>query len=281
MLRLPPHSSIAGRVIDEDGEPAGHAQVSLHKFSPRPGRGRWYRLNSIPVGENGEFRFGGLQPGRYAVEARGDRPAVQTHYGRDTAPPRVYVPVFHPNAMTLTEATPVPLAVGEAREGVDVQLARLAVPASVAIRGRVTGQLPASGPLQISVGLVRAPSEAGLPGGGSAIAVPPDYRFELRAPPGRYTLLANTYAGGPDAYASESIDLRGDLGGFELPIAPAPTVAEHLRLTQARDGELAGVTLRLFRLGWERSVSSRHRMRMAGSAATSTSLWVLAHLRWR
>lgn len=245
-LRLPPHSVIAGMVIDDDGEPAAHAQVWLHKFSYQPGRGRWAVLERTTTNETGEYRFANLKPGRYLVEARSARPSLNSHFGPD-APVWVPLPVFHRNALHRNDALPVSVGTGEEVRGIDLQLVRMVVPPAVRIRGRVTGA-PAGAGLQLTVTLARDSTQPGPPVGSSAIAEAPDYRFELRAPPGRYTLRANVYSGGPEAYAAESIDLTADLDNVVLTLMPAPLVTAQVRLAPPAEAKLEGVTVRLWSL---------------------------------
>ena len=76
-FRLAPFAVISGRILDEEGEPAAGATVLLHRYAYRPGRGRWNRTGGTTTSDTGEFRFPGLSPGRYLVEAHSTRPPRQ------------------------------------------------------------------------------------------------------------------------------------------------------------------------------------------------------------
>src|SRR5207248_8888823 len=69
-FRLIPWGVIAGRVLDEEGEPLPWAQVSALREVYSNGKRRLSPEALVPTNDLGEFRLFGLKPGRYFVSAR-------------------------------------------------------------------------------------------------------------------------------------------------------------------------------------------------------------------
>jgi hypothetical protein len=72
VLKLTPASVIAGRVIDEDGDPVPGAQVAIRRYSSK----REILTEGLEANGEGGFIFTGLKPGRYILSATklGDGP---------------------------------------------------------------------------------------------------------------------------------------------------------------------------------------------------------------
>lgn len=234
-IRLPPQSVITGHVLDEDGEPVDRARVGVFKQIYRNGSRQWDRLNTVSeTNDTGEFRFSNLTPGRYLLQAQNTRPQIDNRYGN---PPKMfYVPVYYPNALSQEQALPVAVGVGAEVRGIDVHIFKLSLPPSVRVRGKVTG-VPPDSQIIVSVGL--SPADGGFFGNTSTQATPPDYAFDLRVPPGQYTLSGNVYSGGPEAYGNRSLTVTGDVEGTVLIMSPAPEFAGRISLAES------GVQVRL------------------------------------
>jgi hypothetical protein len=227
-IRLPPQSVITGRVLDEDGEPVDRARVGVFKQSYLNGSRQWDRLNTASeTNDTGEYRLSNLRPGRYLVQAYNTRPEIDNRYGN---PPKMfYVPAYYPNVPGQQQALPVTVGVGAEVRGIDIHLFKLSRPPSVRVRGKVTGVQPDS-PMVVSVSLF--PADGG-PFGGNTLAKPPDYEFDLSAPPGQYTILGNVYSGGPEAYGTGVLTVTGDVTGTVLAMKPAPDVTGRISLAES------------------------------------------------
>jgi len=243
-IRLPPQGVIAGQVLDEDGEPVSGAAIRVYKQVYQYGRKQWDGINAnSTTGDTGEYRVPNLKPGSYLVQAINQRPTVNNRYGdRDQPdkPQAYYVPTYYPNVPSEQAASPVEVGVGAEAGGIDVHLLKLARPPSVHVRGKIIG-VPPDSQVIIGVGLSRTD---GLPYGGSTIAKPPDYAFDLSAPPGEYTIHSNTYSGGP-AYGTGNITVTGDVAGVLLTMSPLEFTG---RISLAESGakvNLQGVTVAL------------------------------------
>jgi len=235
--------------MDEDGDAAGGATVSIFKQVYRDGRWQWERLNTNTfTDETGAYRYPNLKPGRYLAYAWSQRPIVNNQYADRNLPEvakMTYAPVYYPSALKEEAASPVEVGVGAEVRGIDIRLIKVAIPPRFQVRGKVIGvQDPR---MIISAGLT--PADGGGYGG-SATLRPPDYGFEVSVPAGRYTILAHVYSGGPEAYATGSVTVTGNVTGVVLTMSRPPDITG--RVTVAESGSnvsLQGVRVTLKYLG--------------------------------
>jgi protocatechuate 3,4-dioxygenase beta subunit len=91
---------IAGRVIDENGDPLTLARVSADRLTHVRGMYRFLKYSPpVPVDDRGQFRIANVTPGTYVVSARPDQHA-RDHEKR-------YVTTYYPNATDITQAARV------------------------------------------------------------------------------------------------------------------------------------------------------------------------------
>jgi hypothetical protein len=76
-IMMPRTGSIAGRVLDSDGEPMGHARVQAMEAFYQNGQKRLYTLNVVQTNDQGEFSLYWLPPGEYYVSAVPEDPSRQ------------------------------------------------------------------------------------------------------------------------------------------------------------------------------------------------------------
>ena len=247
-IRLPPQSAIAGRVLDENGDPVDRARVGVFKQIYRNGRRLWDRVNtSSETNDAGEYRIANLRPGRYLLQAQNTRPQMDNRYG--DPPKAFYVLVYYPNALSEEQALPVVVGIGAEVRDIDIHLFKLARPPSVRVRGRVSGMSTDSA-VAVSVSLI--PVEDVPFGGGNMLARPPDYAFDLRVPPGQYSIVGNAYSEVPEVYGTGVLTVTGDIAGVVLAMGPAPDVTG--RISVAESG--AKVNLQGVRIALTRFASS-------------------------
>jgi hypothetical protein len=85
--------------------------------------------------------------------------------------------------------------------------------------------------------------------GGNASADPPDYAFDASVRPGRYTVFAHVYSGGPEAYATGSVAVTGNVTDVVLTMSPPPDVTGRISLAESGSQvNLQGVRVTLSRL---------------------------------
>ena len=158
-IKLLPHSVIAGRVYDQDGDPIQNASVQAMRYSYPGGKRQLSTVQQATTNDLGEFRIPGLAPGRYYVNAtdrgllgavqallqggggpggpggplggpgggrgnQGGRGAIldQLLGGGADANPEAYVTTYYPRAIEANGATPIDLVPGSEARGIDIGL---------------------------------------------------------------------------------------------------------------------------------------------------------------
>lgn len=142
-ITMPKGSVIAGRIIDEFGEPVADASVSAMRSTWTNGRRRLQPTGrTATTNDLGQYRIYGLPPGDYYVSAtlRGPQEmmvmemavaAVRTASTSGVEPPRSgYAPTYYPGTPNGAEAQKLSLAVGQEAGNTDfglvpVRLARV------------------------------------------------------------------------------------------------------------------------------------------------------------
>ncbi|PYR93467.1 MAG: hypothetical protein DMF84_08645 [Acidobacteria bacterium] len=191
-VSLPRGSVLAGRVVDEFGEPVADANVSAMRMQFTNGRRRL-----VPSGRNattndlGQFRLYGLPPGDYYVSATlrsfdmmmdvVGGPGGPTGSNQSAG----YAPTYYPGSPSPAEAQRVSVAVGQELASVDIALqpVRLAKITGTAIG---TDGKPMAGAM---IMLMPSMREAMLFGPGGTSRTNKDGQFTISGvTPGEYTL---------------------------------------------------------------------------------------------
>jgi hypothetical protein len=123
-IALTPQAVIAGRVTDRDGWPAEGSRIGVLQLDANGALSPIQRI-IVSTDDRGEFRIGGLSPGRYCVRAE---PASGIDGGES------YVETYYPAALTAKDAGQIELKTGEERSGIVVQLQKVV---TVRVQGRV------------------------------------------------------------------------------------------------------------------------------------------------
>ncbi len=186
-FRLNPQSVVAGRVVDEDGDPVERAFVALVPARGSRAAGRLGPSPGAATNDLGEFRLAGVAPGRYYLVARREgsflAPGSAQEYG--------YPATYYPSAREESSAAPVVVLAGQDATGLTIVQRRTTMQR---IRGRVQGTVPGGGRegYQVMVttggtGMAQM-GRGGFAGGGGRVRG--DGEFETAGlPPGSYTLL--------------------------------------------------------------------------------------------
>jgi hypothetical protein len=175
--------AIAGRVVDDFGDPVSDAQIRVLRYQSVGGVRRLMPNNGASTNDLGQFRVYALQPGTYFVSAQalmGLDSETDDHMG--------YAPTYYPGAANPSEAQPVQVSPGQDLGGIEIMLTtvRVARVSGVALdsRGRPAPNAAVTASL-IAPGLAFSDRSAYgrvLPDGTFTMnAVPPgDYLLELR-----------------------------------------------------------------------------------------------------
>ena len=132
VLRVAPAAVIAGKVLDENGEPVRHAQVTLYHEDHLSGISHIRRIRMDTTDDQGVYDFSPLDGGTYFVSASA-KPwyalhAVSSQSAADTPPAAVdrsldvaYPITYYSDVTEADEASPIPVRGGD-RVQVDIHL---------------------------------------------------------------------------------------------------------------------------------------------------------------
>lgn len=207
--------AIAGKIVDEFGDPAAGVQVVPMRYMFFNGErrlqsaGPWSITNDL-----GEYRLFGLFPGQYYVSAT----LRSNNLGSESTEATAYAPTFFPGTGSPADAQKLIVAAGQTFSGIDIAL----IPV---IAARISGTaLDALGrPLdKATVDLMPRVAFAPSPGGNAPTR--PDGTFVISGvPPGEYTLRASRPGQQEDEYALADVTVAGgDVSGLQL-VATKPT----------------------------------------------------------
>jgi hypothetical protein len=138
LFRLIPSAVIAGRVINEDGEPLPWVQVNALREVYAGGKKTLSPETTVPTNDLGEYRLFDLRPGRYFIRAE-YKPNEQITgpgqiMGRGEDLPRGYVPMYYPSSTEPAHAVTVGVKAGEEIPALEILLRRVEV---FSVRGRL------------------------------------------------------------------------------------------------------------------------------------------------
>ena len=252
-ITLPRGSVIAGRIVDEFGDPVTDAMVTALRQQWVNGRRRLMNAGRMDqTNDLGQFRLYGLPPGDYYVSAsvRNGEPAMIEMIGPPgaTPPPQTpasgYAPTYFPGTPSPADAQKVTIAVGQEAQGTDFALvsARLA---------RITGVVLSSEGRPVEGAMITAVPSRGLEGtmllAGSARTTREGTFMLTNVAPGDYTLQARsmtimTSGGGDTVVYSARIGGPG-AGSSEfgsLPLSVSGEDVSNVVITTSKGATVAG-----------------------------------------
>jgi hypothetical protein len=234
LFRLIPSAVIAGRIIDEDGEPLPWAQVIALREVYAEGKRKLAPETMVATNDLGEFRLFGLPPGRYFISASykpnehltGNGGMIQA--SDDASSEQGYVPTYYPGSPDPAKAVALTIKAGEEIPSVEILLRPVTV---FSVRGRIVNMVSRRSGPGVMVQLV--PRSTGL-----AWNFPlhptnlekPDGTFEIHdVLPGLYTLVAYWFDEGKRYQARQTFEVgNSDVDGVTLLIAPGVSVYGHV-----------------------------------------------------
>jgi hypothetical protein len=182
---LRPLGLVAGRVVDNDGDPVTGARLVLLKQVRRGGRTSWTAAQGNAMSDDrGEFRMFGVPLGKYVLGCASGaaQRGLVARTGR-TGP----VPVFFPDALEPESAQPLDIKPGTKLEGLSIK-ARTAP--QYMVQGRVTG-MAGEQSLGVHITVQQSSWSPYLGVGRGAAVVQMDGEFKAGPlAPGTYTLFA-------------------------------------------------------------------------------------------
>ena len=226
---LPRGAVIAGRLVDEFGDPVAGARVQALRFQLSQGTRRLSPTGMVAqTDDTGAFRLFGLMPGEYFVSA-----ILRALPADDTGDSTGYAPTYYPGTGSVTEAQPIPLGIAE-----EASVAFALMPVRTA---RIAGTVVTSTGVPLANGMVmlQAPDMVGGPPAlfGAANRIRPDGSFVLaNVAPGAYTLVATS--GGPGGRGG-----GGDIEQGSLPVTIAGDDVMGLTVVTGRGATVSGTVV--------------------------------------
>ncbi|MDQ6700720.1 MAG: carboxypeptidase regulatory-like domain-containing protein [Acidobacteriota bacterium] len=223
-LRLTPHSTVTGTIVDEDAEPIAGVSVQMLKHSYRNGRKQLTPAGFAQTNDLGEYRVFGVPPGRYYVAAIYRQPfGIVDRTAKPSPTPteeQVYAPTYYPGATDVSSAAPVELKAGNQLSGVNLTLRKMhavRIRGSIGAAGSVSLRPRDSGGADFNRNVTRVRDSSGA--------------FELRGVlPGAYILSAQT--GDRDHSNTARLPLNvgaNDIEGIRITPAPAGNITGQVR----------------------------------------------------
>jgi large repetitive protein len=211
-VKLTPVGAIAGRVTDADGTPVERAEVIAE------GAGK---TSQSSTDEKGQFRIGGLAPGKYRVKASHfgmmsrtfmERPEIRTDGTSEVHTAITY----YPGVFRAAQASRVEVRPDSESPGIDIQLLRVPF---VRVSGKARGV-----PREAQMAFVTVH----FGNNGQGIPLEPDGSFEIWGlDPGKYKLGAGWDSSG--AVATAEVDVAGtNIENLELRVVAPSNIAGRL-----------------------------------------------------
>jgi 5-hydroxyisourate hydrolase-like protein (transthyretin family) len=212
--KLTPASSIDGRVLDDNGQPAADVTVELYRFH-FPGR-----QATLKTGRDGLFRFSGLPPRSYAIAAR---PASKPKDGS------VLAPTWYPGTTEHAEAERIVAHGGAELTGYEIRLRRTPV---WSVQGTVTDE---QGKPIAGASIALHPADAFQPDSATATSGPDGtFRFPAVRPGGWQ--VRGTQAGANEGYAMVTVD-KHDVERVTVRVYPPFMLDGFVEREEPRDPE--------------------------------------------
>jgi hypothetical protein len=230
-LKLTPQGVVTGRVLDEDGDAVGGAQVQLLRSAFRFGRRELAPVGQTSTNDIGEFRISGVPPGKMYlnISKQGPPDWARNGMGRRSviiqASPMGYVPLFFPGVTDISQASPIAIQPGTEFHAGEIRLNRVAV---YAVAGVVAG-IQSGSRQSVFVQAIPVSGAQSVPGQRPAL-VQADGKFRLtNLASGDYILRAGQYGAGQRTARRRITVGSGDVTGLELTLADAINVTGAVR----------------------------------------------------
>jgi protocatechuate 3,4-dioxygenase beta subunit len=241
-VMMTPQAVIAGRVVDEEGEPLVKADVQISSLGYYGGQKQLSRAGGATTNDLGEYRVFGLAPGRYFV-------SVAARSNPLAAPSDDYVTTYYPRTTDPGAAVPLQVPAGAQMRNIDVTMATAR---TVIVRGKVTCEIEGQKrTIFVTLAPRMAMGIATMGVGSRGATIRPDGAFEIaRVVPGGYMLIASAVIDDKRYQSRASLQVGGtNLEGVEVHIRPGATVTGRLHVEGRDQEQLDGVSVTL--QSWE------------------------------
>ena len=250
VFKLTPQGVVAGRILDEDGEPFANVSVQCMTFGYARGKRQLMGQDETSTNDLGEFRFHGLRPGKYVLSATyrspemfmglQDRTVASTQAGQ--ASEEGYAVTYFPGTTTPDSAQQLDVTGGSQISGLTMTLARVR---TVRVKGHLNIDVASGkGPRRnVSVMLMPRDNQGFSMPRAMARAIDAQGNFQMRGvAPGSYTIRADFMDNGARYSARMPLEVgNSNLEGIELNLQPPLEIQGHVKIEE--NGDLKGATI--------------------------------------
>lgn len=233
LFRLIPSAVIAGRILDEDGEPLPWVQVMAVRQTYSEGKRTLTPTGGASTNDLGEYRLFGLSPGRYFISAIYPRWGRYAGSGGDefdaeASPEQGYAKMYYPGTADAAKASPVSINAGEEINSIDILMGQVRV---YHIRGHVYNQITRKPGTEAIVFLrPRGRGQEWDFGHQQAMVEKKDGSFNIpEVLPGSYVLMAYWSDEGKRITARTAVDVgNADVDGVALTLGAGVNITGHI-----------------------------------------------------
>lgn len=227
LFRLIPSAVIAGKILDEDGEPLPDLSVSALRQVYLEGKPSLSTETTVQTDDRGEYRLFGLPPGRYFVSAVLPQWSRFSRGGEveDAQPNQQgYAKMFYPGTPDAAKATAIAIKEGEEIPSVEIFMRQVLV---YRIRGHVYNQVTHKAGTQTNIFLMPRSKSREWTGEQQSFIQKQDGSFELAdVLPGSYVLVAMWFDEGRHHITRVPIDVgNADVDGVSIAITPGTDIS--------------------------------------------------------
>ena len=247
-IPITPLGAIAGRVLDEEGEPLQNVAIEVLHFSYAAGRRQLVPVGGASSNDRGEYRSFGLPAGRYYLLASLRSTPLSRPVDKGSLAPELvepYAPLYYPGVIDPDSASVITLPAGGQLTDVDFHLQRIR---GVTLRGRILSPLEDFAGSQLQVVLAHDENHAAsyidrL----TANVDKASGRFEFHGvAPGSYLLVASQLYHGRAFGGRTAIEVGGaSQDNLAVSMVPAFDLTGNLEVEGGNGARLSGINVRL------------------------------------
>jgi hypothetical protein len=244
-LEMNARAMIAGRVVNEYGDPVQNVFVQVESPPPVPPPANPFGNQNVVTDDRGEFRIL-TGPGKFYLRATlqggGQRP--MTEIRTDGTSATTYVSTYCPSAPDKGAATVVEAGAGQDVTGIEIRLTSAVAGHGSSISGVISGT-PENGRASV---ILAVGEKSGQFNTARGAAAGPDGKFSFTGlDPGYYRVSAQ-YSSGKTMLQSQAVDVRLAGGDENVQLALAPGEELSGTLAVVGDGPAGGAQKRTVRL---------------------------------